>query len=76
MIDQKLGRLVAGRPGPAERRVQPADVGLTIAAIIAVTRREWMPRGTAPPASADAMPGTDRVPGSRAEACVLEPDAE
>jgi hypothetical protein len=55
MIDQEMEWPIAGRPGPAERKAQPTDVGPTIAAIIAITRREWMLHGSVSPALEDAV---------------------
>jgi hypothetical protein len=54
MIDQEMEWPIAGRLGPAERKAQLTDVGLTIAAIIAITRREWMLHGRVSPALDEA----------------------
>ena len=110
MIDQEMEWPIAGRLRPAQRKAQLTDVGLSMAAIIAITRREWMLQGSVSPAldeaavnrprfahplvrfaldakrsnawrarrsaGADAMPGAGCGPGSHAEGCVLELDAE
>ena len=47
MIDQEMDLPVAER---LDRMGRPADIGQTVAAIIAITRREWMGQGQASPA--------------------------
>ena len=54
MIDQEMECPVAGRLGTVECTARPIDAGSTITAIIAITRREWMPQGNAPPAIGEA----------------------
>jgi hypothetical protein len=50
MIDQEMKLPFADRPDGLDRTAWPADMAKTIAAIIAVTRSEWMSQGQASPA--------------------------
>ncbi len=61
MKDQVMEWQIAGWPGPAEPRAQRTDVGLNIAAIIAITRREWMSQGGVPPARGEAAADRPRL---------------
>ncbi len=51
MIEQKTQFPIAGQ---ADRAGRPADARQAVAAIIAVTRREWLAQGRAAHASAEA----------------------
>ena len=60
MIDQEMDLPVAERLDRLDRMARPADIGQTIAAIIAITRREWMSQGHASPAPDETAPNRTR----------------
>ena len=44
MIDQEMNLPLANGSNGLNRMARPADIGQTIATIIAITKREWMPQ--------------------------------
>ena len=48
MIDQKMDYPVTDRTDRMDRIARPVDIGQSMAAIIAITRREWMAHARAP----------------------------
>lgn len=42
MIDQQMDAAVPGRLDPLSRPARPVDMEQAVAAIVAITRREWM----------------------------------
>lgn len=55
MIDQEMGVPVPVRLDRPQRPARPADMAQALAAIIVITRREWMSRCAASPAPDDAV---------------------
>ncbi len=50
MIDQEMNLPLANGSNGLNRMARPADIGQTIAAIIAITHREWLSQEQASPA--------------------------